>query len=264
MGLSEQQIEQAAQFLLAARGDHRAIEAFPPECNPQTVEEGYAIQERLGALWGLSQVGWKVGALGPVPQQAMGIGEPIFGRVWEPYLIEGTEAEVAASAFMMRGVECEFAFRLGADLPPRAGGYDLDAVRAAVASVHPAIEIVNTYWKTGLATKGPNVIADNGTNGGLMVGPAIAEWENQDLAAAEVVCTVDGEETGRGTGALVLGDPVNSLHWLANRASSLGYGLAAGQYVTTGTMTGCPFLAPGQTAIGDFGPYGTLTLTFMA
>ena len=41
----------------------------------------------------------------------------------------------------MRVAEPEFAFRMGRDLAPRDADYSVDEVLAAVATLHPAIEI---------------------------------------------------------------------------------------------------------------------------
>ena len=42
----------------------------------------------------------------------------------------------------MRGIEAEVAFRLGRDLPPRAAPYTRAEVMAALATAHPAIEVL--------------------------------------------------------------------------------------------------------------------------
>jgi 2-oxo-hept-3-ene-1,7-dioate hydratase len=50
--------------------------------------------------------------------------------------------------------------------------------------------------------------------------------------------------------------------WLANELSRTGVGMKVGQMVSTGTMTG--MLAPklGETYVADFGPFGSVTVTF--
>ena len=52
------------------------------------------------------------------------------------------------------------------------------------------------------------------------------------------------------------------LAWLANELSRTGIGLKAGQMVSTGTLTGMLAPRPGETYIADFGPLGSVSLTF--
>ncbi len=61
----------------------------------------------------------------------------------------------------MRVAEVEFAFTMGTDLPPRDVPYRLDEVMAAVASLHPAIEIPDSRYRSFTEVGAPQLIADN-------------------------------------------------------------------------------------------------------
>jgi 2-keto-4-pentenoate hydratase len=52
------------------------------------------------------------------------------------------------------------------------------------------------------------------------------------------------------------------LTWLANELSRTGIGLAAGQMISTGTLTGMLAPRPGETYRADFGPLGSVILSF--
>ena len=259
--LSETAARTAAELLLKARGDHRRLDRLPPDCTPETVEDGMAIQNALADLWGLEVAGWKVGAASAAAMQMLRTDAPFPGRVFAPYLLD-SPASVAAEALHKCAVECEFAFRLGRDLPPRDGDYGMDEIRDAVTDAYPAIELVNDYWVDGMALGVAHFVADNGSNGGLVRGESIGDWRERDFAAAAVTLSIDGEPTARGTGADVLGHPLNTLVWLANDLSRRGIGLAEGEVVTTGSMTGMTPCRPGATAVGDFGALGAVQVTF--
>ena len=259
--LSESAARTAAELLLKARGDHRRLERLPPECTPESVDDGMAIQNALAELWGLEVAGWKVGAASRAAMEMLRTDTPFPGRVFAPYLLE-SPASVAAAALHKCAVECEFAFRLGHALPPRDRDYGMDEIRDAVTDAYPAIELVNDYWVDGFALGVAHFVADNGSNGGLVLGAPIGDWRERDLAAAAVTLSVDGESTARGSGADVLGHPLNTLVWLANDLSRRGIGLDEGAVVTTGSMTGMTPCRPGATAVGDFGPAGTVRVTF--
>lgn len=251
----------AAEILLSARGDHRRLEALPEACRPATIDDGYAVQNALADLWGLEVAGWKIGATAQPTRDMLKVDAPFAGRIFEPYVLDSA-AEVAADAFLFHAVESEIALRLGRDLPPRAAPYSADEVASAVASAHPAFELVNHYWVDLMTAGVPDIVADNSSNGGLVVGPGREDWQALDLEAIEAVLTVDGVERGRGLGALAYGGPVKAVAWLANEMSARGIGLTAGQYVSTGTLTGLTLCEPGQTASADFGPLGTVQVTY--
>ena len=65
-----------------------------------------------------------------------------------------------------------------------------------------------------------------------------------------------------GTGALVLGDPVNVLEWFVNALGAHGRTILPGQFVMTGTMTGLHAPKPGETAVADFGDLGRVEVMF--
>lgn len=261
--MTPETVQEAAELLLKARGDHRKLDGFPETCRPGTAEEGYQIQSALARLWGLDVAGWKIGCTTKEAMAFLKADGPFAGRIFAPYVLE-SPATVSHSAFHMVGAETEFAFRLGRDLAPGEAPFTRDRVADAVESLHPAIEIVNNYWSDWLAAGVPSIVADNGSNGGLVLGPAVPDWRSVDLTAAEASITIDGVEKGRGTGAMVLGHPLDALVWLANYLAGHGETLAAGQYVSTGTLTGMNPVRVGETAVSDFGPLGTVELRVTA
>jgi 2-keto-4-pentenoate hydratase len=65
-----------------------------------------------------------------------------------------------------------------------------------------------------------------------------------------------------GSGANVLGDPVEALVWLANDQRQRGDGLRAGQAVITGSCTGVNMAEAGDKARAEFGTLGAVELEF--
>jgi 2-oxo-3-hexenedioate decarboxylase len=231
----------AAAILAEGWREGLPLEPLPEECRPRTPAEGYRIQDLLTAALDAAIGGWKVGATGAAARKLLGARGPFAGRVLAGRIFE-TGAALPGSAYGVRGLEAEFAFRLAKPLPPRARPWGLAAVKSAVGAVHPAIEVVGPRFAAGLACGLPSLIADQGGNAALVLGPKLRGGTTLDLRKVAVAMEVDGQVVGSGTGADVLGDPWASLLWLANHARRRG-GLAAGQVVTTGTCTGL-FKAP--------------------
>jgi 2-oxo-3-hexenedioate decarboxylase len=172
-------------------------------------------------------------------------------------------AKVAAKAFHRLGIEPEFAFTLARDLPRRAAAYTRDEVAAAVAALHGAIELVDTRWTDWIKVGAASIVADNGANGGLVLGPAVADWRKIDLPNAKATLRFDDKFIAEGIGAAVLGNPLDALVWLANHLSSRGLGLKAGDAVTTGTVASVYFAEPGMHVVADFGAIGKVELRFV-
>lgn len=211
------------------------LEALADDIRPRTLAEAYRVQDLLTAEMDAEIGGWKVGATAKSAQKMLKARGPFAGRVLAGRIFE-TGVTLPGNAYGLRGLEGEFAFRLAKELPPRAKPYGLAAVRAAVAAVHPAIEVIGPRWRDGLAAGLPSIVADQGANAALVLGKALRDGPKLDLRTMAVSMEVDGAIVGSGTGADVLGDPWASLLWLANFRRTRG-GLDAGLIVTTGSCT---------------------------
>ncbi|MBM3627386.1 MAG: hydratase [Alphaproteobacteria bacterium] len=234
--MKKAQVAQAASLLAGAWRSGKALDALPEACRPATLAEGYAIQAATAKALGEKVAGWKVGATGAMARKLLKARAPFAGRVYASRVLK-PGATIPSDAHPMRGLEAEIAFRLGRDLPPRDRPYTMVEVKRAIASVHPAVEIVSTRWTEWLKVGLPSVAADHGANGALVVGRPFAPGVAKDVDRLAVEMHVDGQVVGKGTGADVIGGPHASLLWLANMLRRRG-GLKAGEYVSTGTCTG--------------------------
>ena len=105
-----------------------------------------------------------------------------------------------------------------------------------------------------------SVIADNGTDGALVYGAGSRCWRDLDLVRVPVSLLVNGRCVRKGSGANVLGDPLQALVWLANARSRDGDGLKAGQMHNTGTATEIYWITPGDELVAEFAGLGTVAL----
>lgn len=254
-------IEAAARLLVDTRRANALLAALPADLTPPTIADAYAVQDRVRVLWGERVVAWKAGATALPVQQKFGLGEPFAGPAFAPDTVS-SPARLPAARFAHLALESEFAFRFGSTVPPRATPYTREEVLAAVDALVPAIEIVNPRFETLPFGRGTTAIADCAVNGGLVTGEPVGDFRDLDLAAHAVRLEVDGEVKAEGTGALVLGDPVTSLLWTINHLSARGITLAPGELISTGTTTGIVYVAPGATAVADFGTLGAVEVTF--
>ena len=154
--------------------------------------------------------------------------------------------------------EVEFAFRFGQDLPPQR------RLLAAVAMLHPAIEIPDSRYQDLTIVGAPQLIADNAcANLFVLASTASHEWRRRNLALERPVGHISGRYEREGLGANVLGDPRLTLTWIVNELSAMGTTLTSGQVVTTGTCPAPLQIQPGDHVTGDFGDLGRVVARFV-
>jgi 2-keto-4-pentenoate hydratase len=270
MTLSPEACRRAAELLLAARRNRSPIPALPEDCRPATAAEGYGIQAALRAARGGRLAGFKIGATSQAAWTLLDTKEPFHGCLFADG-VHDSPATLTAGDQNFHLIEPEFAFRLGADLPDRTAPYGRAELVQAIASLHPAIEVVTSAFGAAWTGAGlAQLIADNGVHACLVLGPATADWADLDLAAHEVVFESDGAEVGRGQGANTLGHPLNALAWLADfgalvdPVTRVSRGLRAGDLITTGLVTPFAYAEAGTTLRADYGSLGAVELAFSA
>ncbi|WP_207540572.1 2-keto-4-pentenoate hydratase [Sabulicella rubraurantiaca] len=255
-------LQELAQHLWEARRNGRTIDRTQHRL-PASREEAYAIQHEIIALSGSRQCGHKIGSTSKEAQAILGTSEPGAGALLSSFLYE-SPLRLSVVQDQSPAVEAEFAFRIGADLPPRGAPYTREEISAAIESVAGSIEVVGSRFAGGLAQQGRFLTtADGSANIALVVG-RWHPWKGQDLRQHTVTMTVDGVPRGTGTGERVLGNPLHALSWLAGMLSDTGRGLKADDIVATGTCTGLDPVSPGVTAIADFGSLGSVEIEFVS
>lgn len=225
------------------------ISAMPPALRPRDLPAGYALQDQVTALMSSrgrgATIGWKVGSTTPAMQRLLGVPQPVAGRMFEASRI-APGAVIDFGRYRRPAVECEIAVRLARPLDARAGALSIADVIDAVDSVHPAIELVDDRYGDFAAAGAPLMASDQFFHAGLVLGEAVSQWRGLDLAALRGSTWVDGREALVGTGADVLGHPLNSVAWLAGHLAGLGRRLEAGEIVSTGSLPLPCWAAPGQ------------------
>ena len=92
--MDDARITQAAEILWRGRLECRRMATLPAECRPQTLDEGYAIQDAMVPLAGQAVAGWKIAATSAAGQRHIGVDEPLGGRLfvetlmWQLYFLE--------------------------------------------------------------------------------------------------------------------------------------------------------------------------------
>ena len=252
-GPEELRIIDAANALLNARRTGNTLTDLPANLQPQSLDEAYAIHNRLIASLG-DIGGWKIGAGSPD-------ATPMFApmpRAW----IAASGSTLAGERWRFRGLEAEIAFLVGHDLPPRAQPYTREETLAAMASCHPAIEVLESAFADPLRAARLANIADLQMHGGFVYGSAVANWQSIDFSKEHVMLAVDGVVRVERTGSNTSGDLLRLLPFLANEGAARTGGLRKGQWITTGSWTGNTLASPGSVVDVNFSTAGRVDLRF--
>ena len=250
----------AARYIDEAHRTRARYQNLPEAIAPQTVVEAYAAQAALCGLWGarLGPVaGLKIATTTRIMQQLMGIDHPCMGTIFAAR-VHASPATIAKADFVNVRIECELAVRLGRGLPRTAAPYVRESVRAAVAEVMPAFELIEDRFADYKATRALSLIADNAWNGGIVLGAATPLPAGRDLDGIAGVLLSNAKEIAAGR----TDDPLGALAWLANQAAECGRPLTAGMVVITGSVIPTVDIAPGERL--DFGLDGLGAVTLAA
>jgi 2-oxo-3-hexenedioate decarboxylase len=228
-----------------------------------------AIEARRRAQ-GWRSCGRKIGFTNRTIWPRYGVDRPMWAHVWTRTVRDApaARATLPLAGFVQPRIEPEVVFGLAGAVPSDG---DARAMLAAVAWIAPGFEIVQSHfpeWKFGAA----DCTAAFGLHGALVVGPRVPLDDARRDALAEVLprftltLGCGDDVVDRGAGANVLDSPALALRHLARllAAQPQFAPLAAGEIVTTGTITDAWPVAAGQTWRSDYGALGLpgMTLSF--
>ena len=229
--------------------------------DPVDIAGAYAVQTINTRHWesrGRRIVGRKAGLTAKAVQQQLGVDQPDFGVLFDDMRIADGGALSPAKCLQPKA-EAEIAFVLGADLPD--ADTTAEAVAAAVATVHAAIEIVDSRiadWKISFA----DTVADNGSSAFFALAADGRPLAGLDLYSAGMVMEVNGAIASLGVGAAALGHPLQSAAWLARTMASRGEPLKAGDILLTGALGPMAALHPGDHVRAIVGGIGECSFTY--
>lgn len=259
--IGEEAIERCSAALRSARTRRVPIAPLTEELPHLSISDAYAVAQRTVAADvadGARIVGHKIGLTAESVQAQLGVSEPDYGALLDSMEI-ANGACLQRADFIAPRLELELAFRLGRSL---AGpGVTTEDVRAATASVHPAIELVDSRiadWRITLA----DTVADNASSAGFVVGETSFELADRDVSDIAVSLFKGGQLVEQGRSAAVLGDPCVAVAWLANALGAMGHTIEAGEIVLSGACTRMAWVEAGDRFRAVFDGLGELALEF--
>jgi 2-keto-4-pentenoate hydratase len=218
---------------------------------PADLAAGYAVQEAAIGLWPDPIVGWKVGLVSPSEQAALGAA-----RLAGPIFLEGL-TRVAGAAAPVRlaaipggfaAIEVELVIGVCRDAEVNKTEWTLKEAETLVGDWHLGVEFAASPLATINELGSAVVASDFGNNSGLIVGPRLESSLVAD--PAQLICrtTIEGKQVGFAAASVLSGGPLEALRFLLGHLAERGRSLRAGQWVSTGAITGVHRIFPGQQA----------------
>ncbi len=131
---------------------------------------------------------------------------------------------------------------------------------AAVDVCYPAFEIIET--RGDLTKELALALANNAQQKAFVLGKGVRFSAGLDVASIAVSVEMNGKEVATGRADSVLGNPLNSLLFLARKLSQFGRSLKAGELVMTGSLTRQFALAKGERIRARFDRLGEVEASF--
>jgi 2-keto-4-pentenoate hydratase len=250
--------------MAAARQTRTQIQSLTKTYGPFSLRQAYDIQAVLTAEVSKSLgpvVGYKVAYASKAAREQFGMDEPASG----PFLLlqrVPSGSRLPASTFLEITLETEVAFTLGSriDRPVK----NVNELKRYVKWVHAAFDAGEYRFAAAAVKPTPQDMVASGVGAHCFVlGPAVDPGSVQ-LETVTLELARNGQTLRESAATNVMGNPWNSLLWLANHVVKLGGSLEPGTVVLTGTASPAYKVKGDEIRgvyVGDCGPLGKVTLT---
>ena len=240
-----------ARELDEALTSRREIQPLTKTHGEFDLAQAYAVQARgieLRKARGEKIVGYKMGLTSEAKRRQMSLGAPIYGVLLDAMQVHG---DVRTSEGVHPKIEPEIAFVTSRELH---GRISREEAMAAVGSVAPALEILDSRFAGFKYFSLPDVVADNCSSWRFALGTRLPARKVDGL---RMRMAVDGVVKQEADSNAISGDPLDSLVQLA---AMLPHPLPAGSIVLAGAATVAEALRPGMTITLEVESLGSLTV----
>lgn len=245
--------------LAQARRQGRQVQGVEAIYAIDDEEQAFRLMLDVALAVGWERQGWKIAATNRMLQRKLRTQGPVCGATFRRFH-QRAPAVLRRDELLDPVIECEFFFTLGKPLPPRTCVYGEDEVAEAIGAVHAGIEVAECRYPRKALPAAWYVYADGFASGRYIHGPAISDWRARLDQGIDVTLWRNGQRLGRGSSNDVMGHPLRSVHWLANRLRTAGVPLRAGDVISSGSCNILAAARAGDRYMADFGGVGSVVL----
>jgi 2-keto-4-pentenoate hydratase len=239
-------ILEIARAFVDARLVAAPLAAYPGTL-PADLATAYAVQNAALGLWQDRIVGWKVGLIPPPAQAALGAAR-LAGPVFHRGLIVNPAGPVNLAAIQggFAAIEAELLVAARADAPASKTQWTAAEAADFAGAWHLGMEFAASPLATINELGAAAVISDFGNNSGLVIGSRLDSALIADPDQLIFETRIDGQPVGFASAAALPGGPLEALRFALGHLAERGRSLCAGQWVSTGAITGVHQIFPGQ------------------
>lgn len=232
----------------------RQISSFSSRPGGLTVDDAYRVTPLVRQLYearGSKVLGRKIGFTNRTIWAQYGVYAPVWGYVFDCTVHDlATVETLPLVQFSEPRIEPEIVFGLATTPSSQMGETALLSCIAWVALGFEIVQSIFPGWRFSAA----DTVAANGVHGALLIGPRhpfaprAPEWQ-RTLSTFEIDLSCNGRFEDRGYARNVLDGPLSALRYLIDLLAGdpVNRPLAAGEIVTTGTLTKAMPVAAGET-----------------
>jgi 2-keto-4-pentenoate hydratase len=247
-------IQAVADEVFATIGTGHQISPFTSRPAGLTLDDGYrvtALLDRRREARGEKRLGRKIGFTNRTIWEQYKVYAPIWGYVCDSTVHDlSNTVSLPLVGFSEPRIEPEIVFGLARAPSPAMDETSLLSCMDWVAHGFEIVQSIFPQWQFSAA----DTVAANGLHGALLIGPRheigrrAAQWQ-EALSGFEIDLLCDGRVIDRGHSANVLDGPLSALRHLVGLLARdpVNPPLAAGEIVTTGTLTRAMPVKPGET-----------------
>jgi 2-oxo-3-hexenedioate decarboxylase len=245
--------EAIAAEALAAFDMRSPIEPFTSRDPEFDMARAYAVTaaaHRMRVARGEKPVGRKIGFTNRDIWDEYGVYAPIWGHMYE-HGVASLDRPLSLHAFREPRIEPEIALKLASSPRPGMSERELLDCVEWIAHGFEVVQSIFPDWRF----KAADTVANFGMHGAYRIGAPLAVTASnreelfERLPAFTIGLLRDGEEVDNGRGSNVLDGPLAALRHLIEALASDPFNppLAAGEIVTTGTLTRALPVRAGET-----------------
>ncbi|KAH6886374.1 putative 2-hydroxypenta-2,4-dienoate hydratase [Thelonectria olida] len=232
--MQDKDLQEISSALRAARLDKTPID--PPTKTWPSLDADSAFQvQRItvenAVKNGDRLVGYKLGNIAKVMQDAFGLDQPDYGFLLASgFIYEGTT--LRRDQYIKPYVELEPAFVLKGHL--KGPNVTVADIINAIDYAIPAIEIIDSRVKDW-AIDLPDTLADNGSTAAVILGGTPKRLIDLNLRDTKGTMKFNSREVMTGNTGNILGNPLSAFAWLVNRLAAYDIEFTPGQVVLPGS-----------------------------
>ena len=238
-----------ADRIFAEHAEGRPFRRLQGVDRPTSLDEGYRVQELLIRRWTEAgrgaPAGYKVGLTSEAIQTMYGSDQPVSGVVFES-AVHRSPARIVLADYSRLGIEFELAVEIGETFGPEDAPFALGDAAARIVACMPAFELIEDRHADHDDVDALSILVDNAWCAGVVLGPRRSDWRGLDFASTPVSLQINDAPPSAAVTGAAMGNPLNSLVWLANQLASRGTTLEAGMVVMTGSTLATQFPGAGD------------------